>query len=85
MRRININNRSELALFKSEVSDYLWVNDHIIIPYRRDDSTNRGANYTMFVPLHWKNALTPKKLHSALRNEVDADAIVIEYIDFVRE
>lgn len=85
MQKVNINNPDEIKRFKSKISDYMWINESDIIPYRRDDGTERGANYTIFVPVRWKNKLSPAKLHATLRNEVDADRITIEYIDFVRE
>lgn len=85
MRQVNISNPEEIKRFKSEISDYMWVSETDIIPYRRDDSTERGANYTIFVPIKWKNKLSSPRLHAALRNEVDADKITIEYVEFVKE
>lgn len=87
MRKVNINNKSEVRLFKAEISDYLWIDESTIIPYRREDSTNKGANYRIFVPLKWKDKLSmnPLRLRVALRNEVDADQIRIEYVEFVKE
>lgn len=85
MRRININNKSEVKLFRAEIDGYFWVSESaIIIPYHREDSTNKGANYRMYVPLMWKERLSPSHLRSSLRNEVDADKITIEYIDFFK-
>ena len=85
MRKVNINNKEEVRLFKAEISDYLWIDESTIIPYRREDSTNKGANYRIFVPLKCKNKLSSPRLHAALRNEVDADKITIEYVEFVKE
>jgi hypothetical protein len=82
MRQVNICNPEEIKRFKSEISDYMWVSETDIIPYRRDDSTEKGANYTIFVPVKWKYQYPPKSLRILLRSEVDADKIEIEYIDF---
>lgn len=54
-------------------------------PYRLDDLTEKGANYTVFCPLRWKSVFPPAKLHRLLRGDVDADVIKVEYIDFVKE
>ena len=54
-------------------------------PYRLDDLTEKGANYTIFCPFRWKSAFPPAKLHKLLREDVDADVIKVEYIDFVKE
>jgi hypothetical protein len=47
--------------------------------------TEKGANYTVFCPLRWKSAFSPAKLHKLLKEDVDADKITVEYIDFVKE
>ena len=85
MRKVNIKNKLEVRLFKAEISDYLWIDESRIIPYIREDSTDRGANYRIFVPLKWKSILFEANLRRALRNEVDADKITIEYVEFVKE
>ncbi len=85
MRKVNINNKEEIKRFKSEISDWLFLEDYNPIPYRRDDSTEKGANYTLFIPRRWKPFITPERLRQEMRNEVDADKVTIEYIDFVRE
>ena len=85
MRKVNLNNPDEARHFKSEVSGYMWVSETCIIPYRMDGLTEKGANYTILVPLKWKQWFTQKRLRATLRNEVDADCITIEYINFVRE
>lgn len=85
MRKVNINNKQELKQFKAEISDYLWINDNTIIPYKREDSTDKGANYRIFVHLKWKNIGFEAYLRHELKNEVDADRIRIEYVEFVKE
>ena len=82
MRNININNLEELKQFKLETTGFVTSYG---FPYRLDDLTNKGANYTIFCPLRWKDAFSPAKLHKMLRDEVDADRISVEYIDFVKE
>ena len=82
MRRININNSEELKKFKAETSGFVSTYG---FPYRLDDLTEKGANYTIFCPLRWKSAFSPAKLHKLLREDVDADVIKVEYIDFVKE
>ena len=82
MRRININNPEELKKFKIETSGFMSTYG---FPYRLDDLTEKGANYTVFCPLRWKSAFSPAKLHKLLREDVDADVIKVEYIDFVKE
>ena len=86
MRRININNKSEVEAFKREVTCYMQISDTNILPYRLDDLTNKGGNYTIIVPLEWKDEpiCAPAILRGMLRNEVDADKITIEYIDFFK-
>ena len=82
MRKININNPDELKKFKSETTGFV---SSYGFPYRLDDLTDKGANYTVFCPLRWKSAFSPAKLHKLLREDVDADKIRVEYIDFVKE
>ena len=82
MRRININNPEELKKFKLETTGFVSTYG---FPYRLDDLTEKGANYTVFCPLRWKSAFSPAKLHKMLREDVDADRISVEYIDFVKE
>ena len=86
--KVNLNNRNEVAKLRSQFAGFLTgssVKDHQPIPYRMDDLTERGANYTIFIPLKWKNIFSKESLSRELRNEVDADKISIEYVDFVRE
>lgn len=82
MRKININNLEELKKFKLETSGFV---PSYGFPYRLDDLTDKGANYTVFCPLRWKSAFSPAKLRKLLREDVDADVIKVEYIDFVKE
>ena len=82
MRKININNPEELKQFKTEIHGFI---SSYRFPYRLDDLTEKGANYTIFCPLRWKSAFSPAKLHKLLREDVDADIIKIEYIDFVKK
>lgn len=82
MRKININNPEELKKFKMETTGFV---SSYGFPYRLDDLTENGANYTVFCPLRWKSAFSPAKLHKLLREDVDADRITVEYIDFVKE
>ena len=82
MRKINVNNPDELKKFKNEVSGFV---SSYGFPYRLDDLTEKGANCTIFCPLRWKSAFPPAKLHRLLREDVCADRIKIEYIDFVKE
>ena len=81
-RRINIKNPEELKRFKMETTGFV---SSYGFPYRLDDLTDKGANYTIFCPLRWKNAFPPAKLHRMLREDVDADRIRVEYVDFVNE
>lgn len=89
--KVNLNNPTEVAKFRSQIAGILFgefvhqPQDHQPIPYRMDDLTERGANYTIFIPLKWKNIFSKESLSRELRNEVDADKITIEYVDFVRE
>ncbi len=86
--KVNLNNPNELEKAKSQFTGFLTgslVKDHQPIPYRMDDLTEKGANYTILVPKKWKEFFSEKNLRQELRNEVDADKITIEYIDFVRE
>lgn len=81
-RKININDPAELEMFKKEIRGFV---SSYGFPYRLDDLTDKGANYTVFCPLRWKDAFSPAKLHKLLREDVDADKIKVEYIDFVKE
>ena len=54
-------------------------------PYRLDNLTEKGANYTVFCPLRWKSIFLPARLRKLLREDVDADVIKVEYINFVKE
>lgn len=82
MRRINIKNPEELKKFKMETTGFV---SSYGFPYRLDELTDRGANYTLFCPLRWKNAFPLAKLHRMLREDVDVDRIRVEYVDFVSE
>lgn len=82
MRRININKPEELKQFKLETHGFV---SSYGFPYRLDDLTEKGANYTVFCPLRWKSAFSPAKLNKLLREDVCADKIHVEYIDFVKE
>ena len=82
MRKININNPEELKKFKLETTGFI---SSYGFPYRLDDPTEKGANYTVFCPLRWKTAFSRAKLIKMLREDVDADRIRVEYIDFVKE
>lgn len=82
MKKINICNIDELKKFKMETTGFV---SSYGFPYRLDDLTDKGANYTVFCPLRWKSAFSPAKLHKLLREDVDADKIRVEYIDFVKE
>ena len=82
MRRININNPEELKKFKMETSGFV---SSYGFPYRLDDVTDRGANYTVFCPLRWKSAFPLAKLRKLLLEDVDVDKVKVEYIDFVKE
>lgn len=82
MRKININNPEELKRFKLETSGFV---SSYGFPYRLDDVTEKGANYTVFCPLGWKSAFSPAKLRKLLKEDVAADIIKVEYIDFVKE
>lgn len=82
MRQININNLEELKKFKQETSGFV---SSYGFPYRLDDLTDRGANYTVFCPLRWKSAFSPAKLRKLLREDVDVDKVKVEYVDFVKE
>ena len=82
MRKININNPEELKKFKLETSGFV---SSYGFPYRLDDVTGKGANYPVFCPLRWKSVFSPAKIHKLLREDVDANKISVEYIDFVKE
>lgn len=82
MRTININNPDELERFKMETSGFV---SSYGFPYRLDGLSEKGGNYTLFCPLKWKSAFSPAKLHKLLREDVDADRITVEYIDFVKK
>ena len=82
MRKINIKNPEELKRFMKETTGFV---SSYGFPYRLDDLTDRGANYTIFCPLRWKSAFSPAKLNKMLREDVDADRIKVEYLDFVKE
>ena len=82
MRKININSLEELKKFKEETSGFV---SSYGLPYRLDDLTEKGANYTVFCPLRWKQVFPPAKLRKLLKEDVYADKITVEYIDFVKE
>lgn len=82
LRKIKINVPGELKKFKMETSGFVSTYG---FPYRLDDLTEKGANYTVFCPLRWKSIFSPARLQKLLREDVDADKIHVEYIDFVKE
>ncbi len=82
MRKINISNPDELKKFKQETLGFV---SSYGFPYKLDDLTEKGANYTVFCPIKWKQAFSPAKLRKLLKEDVDADYIKVEYVDFVQE
>lgn len=82
MRKINISNPEELKKFKQETSGFT---SSYGFPYKLDDLTDKGGNYTVFCPLKWKKTFPPAKLRKLLKEDVDADYIIVEYVDFVQE
>lgn len=82
IQKINISNPEELKKFKYEITGFI---SSYGFPYRLDDLTEKGANYTVFCPLRWKQAFSPAKLRKLLKEDVDADKIKVAYIAFVRE
>ena len=82
MRKINISNPDELKKFKQETSGFI---SSYGFPYKLDDLTDKGANYTVFCPIRWKQAFSLAKLRKLLKEDVDADYIKVEYVDFVQE
>ena len=82
LRKININNPEELKKFKKETSGF---SSSYGFPYKLDDLTDKGVNYTVFCPIRWKQAYPPAKLRKLLKEDVDAAQIKVEYIDFVQE
>lgn len=82
MRKINISNPDELKKFRREISGFT---SSYGFPYKLDDLTNKGGNYTIYCPLRWKQVFSPAKLRKLLKEDVDADQIKVEYIDFVQE
>ena len=82
MRKINISNPDKLKAFKQETSGFV---SSYGFPYKLNDLTDKGANYTVFCPIRWKQVFSPAKLRKLLKEDVDADQIKVEYIDFVQE
>lgn len=82
MRKINISNPDELKKFRREISGFI---SSYGFPYKLDDLTDKGGNYTVFCPLRWKQVFSPAKLRKLLKEDVDADYIKVEYVDFVQE
>lgn len=81
MRKINVRNPNELEKFKKEISGFTSYG----FPYKLDDLTEKGDNYTIYCPLRWKQSFSPAKLRKLLKEDVDADYIAVEYVDFVQE
>ena len=82
LRKININNPEELKKFKKET---LGFSSSYGFPYKLDSLTDKGGNYVIFCPIRWKQVYSPAKLRKLLKEDVDADRIKVEYIDFVQE
>ncbi len=82
MRKINISNPDELKTFKQETSGFT---SSYGFPYKLNDLTDKGANYTVFCPIRWKQVFSSAKLRKLLKEDVDADYIKVEYVDFVQE
>lgn len=86
IRKVNIGNPDELKKFKLEIQGVaLAYGTPYGFPYRQDTLTEKGANYTIFCPLRWMHSFTPDKLRHILKQEVDADRIEVEYIDFINK
>lgn len=81
VKKINISNTTEFGRFRRQISGFMQSYG---FPYRLDDITGKGANYTVFCPIAWKSIFPPDKLKRLLKEDVDADKIKVAYIDFVR-
>lgn len=82
VKKINICNPTEFGRFRRQISGFMQIYG---FPYRLDDITGRGANYTVFCPIAWKYIFPPDRLKRLLKEDVDADKIKVAYIAFVRE
>ena len=82
MKTINISNQSEINKFKSDITGWLTSSG---FPYHLDDLTPEGGNYTIYCPAKWKNLYSAQELKSELKQDVDAQQIIIEYINFIKD
>ena len=83
MKAINTSSAEQANLDKFKAKINGWITS-IGLPYHLDDLTPDGGIYTIFCPVVWKGLYSAHELKTALKQDVDAEKINIEYIDFKR-
>ena len=78
---LTLTSPEDMAFFKSTISGILYT-ENGVLPYKLDDFTNQGGNYTIYVPYKDKDKYTKTQLRRMLRHEVDVDKVTITYVKY---
>ena len=76
---LTLKDRADFERFKRSVSG--WIYTAIgPLPYRLDDLTNKGGNYTIYLPYKDRHAYSKSELRRLMRAEVDLDQLTVIYV-----
>lgn len=76
---LTLKDRADFERFKKSVSG--WIYTAIgPLPYRLDDLTNKGGNYTIYLPYKDRHAYSKSELRRLMRAEVDLDQLTVIYV-----
>lgn len=86
MITVNVKKPGELTKYYNTISGYMTLPS--LLHYRIDEKTERGANYTLIIPVQWKGVFFISALKTLLRTsreagETPVDNVRIEYVDYV--
>lgn len=78
---LTLTSPEDIAFFKSTISGILYTK-HGVLPYKLDDFTDRGGNYTIYVPYKDKDIYNKTQLKRMLKYDVDVDQLQITYVKY---
>ena len=86
MITVDVKKPGELKKYYGIIYGYMTLPS--LLHYSIDEKTERGANYTLFIPVKWKGLFFISALKNLLRTTRKAgeplvDNVRIEYVDFI--
>lgn len=86
MIKVLVKKPGEISKYYNMVTGYMTLPS--LLHYRIDEKTEKGANYTLFIPVKWKGLFFISALKNLLRTtrevgEPLVDNVRIEYVDFI--